>query len=265
MTWTKKICVVTGASSGIGKRTATDLAAAGATVCCTARREEPLRELVRSLPGEGHSFFTADVTDRSEMRALAAHVSSTYGRCDVLVNNAGFSRGREFLGLGSLDDIDAVMATNFFGAVNCTAHLLELLERSAPSNIVNVASVAGRFAFGNASAYCASKFALVGWSEAIRFDLASKGISVSLVEPGPVPTEGFAQEALVGHPLLKHALGSTEEVSAAIRDVVEGDKPQRVTPRWYYLFQIPKVVVPGLFRFGVGKVATPRVPKEEKD
>jgi NAD(P)-dependent dehydrogenase (short-subunit alcohol dehydrogenase family) len=264
MEWNGKVCVVTGASSGIGKQTALDLAEAGATVCCVARRTAELDAIVRSLPGSGHTAFRADVTDRSAMEALAQHVDSTYGRCDVLVNNAGFSRGREFQGIESLEDIDAVMETNFFGVVNCTSYLLDLLERSAPSNVVNVASVAGRFSFGNASAYCASKFAVVGWSESIRIDLASRGVSVSLVEPGPIPTEGFTQEALVDHPVLRFALGSTEGVSAAIRNAVEGDKPQRVTPRWYYLLQIPKVVAPRLFRLGAAKVASPRVPKERK-
>lgn len=198
------------------------------------------------------------------MKALAEHVKTTYGRCDVLINNAGFSRGRDFQGLDSLADTDAVMATNFFGVVNCTAYLLELLEASAPSNVVNVASVAGRFAFGNASAYCASKFAVVGWSESVAVDLTKRGITVSLVEPGPIPTEGFAQEALVGHPVLKYSLGTTEGVSAAIMDAVEGNKAQRVTPRWYYLLQIPRVIAPRLFRFGAAKVATPRVPKDQK-
>ena len=258
------MCVITGASSGIGKQTVVDLAAAGAQVCCVARRQEVLDELVGTLPGSGHTAFSADVTDRDEVKALADHVETTYGRCDVLVNNAGFSRGRDFKGLDSLADTDAVMGTNFFGVVNCTAYLLDLLEASAPSNVVNVASVAGRFAFGNASAYCASKFAVVGWSESVAVDLAKRGISVSLVEPGPIPTEGFAQEALVEHPVLKYSLGSTEGVSAAIMDAVEGNKAQRVTPRWYYLLQIPRVIAPRLFRLGAAKVATPRVPKEQK-
>ena len=264
MEWKGKVCVVTGASSGIGRQTVIDLADTGAIVCCVARRQEQLDELVGGLPGTGHTAFAADVTDRAAVEALSKHVEAIYGRCDVLVNNAGFSRGREFKGVDSLEDVDAVMATNFFGVVNCTSYMLDLLERSAPSNVVNVASVAGRFSFGNASAYCASKFAVVGWSEAVRVDLASKGVTVSLVEPGPIPTEGFAQEALVDHPVLKYSLGTTKGVSAAIRDAVEGDKAQRVTPRWYYLLQLPKIVAPGIYRRGIAKVATPRVPKEQK-
>ncbi len=140
------------------------------------------------------------------------------------------------------------MATNFFGAAYCSAALLPLLERSAPSHVVNVASVAGRLALAGSSAYCASKFAVVGWSESLYFDLAPKGITVSLVEPGPIPTEGFPQTALLDNRLLRLAVGSAEDVSRAIRSAIASNKMQRVVPRWYYALQIPRLVCPPLYR-----------------
>lgn len=247
-----KVCVVTGASSGIGRQTAVDLAAAGAVVCAAARREPELVDLVGALGGAaaGHSYFVCDVSDRARVAALADHVSTTYGRCDALVNNAGFSTGDRPFGTdeGDIDDLHATMATNFFGAAYCTDAFLPLLERSAPSHIVNVASVAGRLALAGSSAYCASKFAVVGWSESLYFDLAPRGITVSLVEPGPIPTEGFPQTALLNSALLRFAVGSTADVSKAIRHCIESNKMQRVVPRWYYALQIPRLIFPPLYR-----------------
>lgn len=265
MDLTGKVVVLTGASSGIGRKTAVDLAGDGAKVCLIARREGLLRTLADELGGEaaGHSYFVADVSDIDQVKGAAAHVERTYGRCDVLINNAGFSRGGYFEGLGSLDAVRACIETNYLGAVNCVAAFLELLEKSAPARIVNVASMAGRLTFPRSSAYVASKFALVGWSESVRFDLEPRGITVSLIEPGPIPTEGFPQETLVGHPVLRYALGTQAGVSSAIRRSAGGGKAQRVIPRWYYLLQFPRVVAPPLYRFLAKRLATPHVVERD--
>ncbi|MGH2786900.1 MAG: SDR family NAD(P)-dependent oxidoreductase [Actinomycetota bacterium] len=247
--WHDRVCVVTGASSGIGNRLARDLARSGATVCAVARRSDRLEELVGELDPGRHSFVTADVAERDDVRTLRDHVESTYGRCDVLVNNAGVAGESDFDGPAALADLERVMAVNFFGAAYCTAELLELLAASAPSHVVNIASVAGKLTWGGASAYCASKFALVGWSESLYFELARKGVHVGVVEPGPVPTEGFPQRDLKGDPWLRYAMTSDAGVSAAIRRVVERGKMERVVPRWYYLLQVPRLLVPPVYRF----------------
>jgi NAD(P)-dependent dehydrogenase (short-subunit alcohol dehydrogenase family) len=249
-----KVVVVTGASSGIGRRAALDLASEGAAVCAVARREARLRALIAELPGSRHSCFVADVSDLEQVQALARHVETVHGRCDVLVNNAGFSVGGAFQGEASLPDVERVLATNFFGTVYCTALLLPLLESSAPSVVVNVASMAGRLAYPASSAYVASKFAVVGWSESAAFDLKKRGVHLGLVEPGPIPTEGFPQDRLVGHPIMKHLLGSEEDVSQAIHDVIFKHKHERVVPRWYYLLQIPRLLAPRLARFFATRV-----------
>lgn len=255
-----KVCVVTGASSGIGRQTAVDLARAGARVCVAARREERLQELVGDIGGEaaGHSYAVTDVSDREEVRALADHVRSSYGRCDVLVNNAGISAERPFTYERGIEDAHRIMAVNFFGAVYCTGELLPLLIESAPSNIVNVSSMAGRIAAPGVSAYSASKFALSGWSESLHYELAGVGVCVSTVEPGFIPTEGFPQTELAGDRVLKHALGSSEDVSRAIRNAIEGRKMQRVVPRWYYALQVPRLLAPPVFRFGLTRLAAQR-------
>jgi uncharacterized protein len=249
-----KVCVVTGASSGIGRRTALDLAREGATLCVAARREERLQALVDEMGGEPHSYVPTDVSEREQVAHMAAHVRDTYARCDVLVNNAGFSGRRAFDGPAALNELQRVMATNFFGAAYCTAELLDLLVSSAPSHVVNVASMSGRIATPRVSAYCASKFALVGWSESLQPELAARGVFLSSVEPGFIPTEGFPQTALRKDRLLRHLLGSEEEVSGAIRDAIRGRKPQRVVPRWYYLFQVPRLLTPRIYRVVASRV-----------
>jgi uncharacterized protein len=251
------VCVITGASSGIGRRTALHLAAAGAVVCAAARREERLQSLIAECGGGGggHSYVVTDVSERDQVRRLASHVEGTYGRCDVLINNAGFGGDHTPLqDPGAISDLEAVMATNFFGAVYCTAELLPMLEAAAPSTIVNVASIAGRIAVGGTSAYNASKFALVGWSEALHYELASRGVYVSLVEPGLIPTEGFPQRELVGNPLLRLVLGTQEQVSGAILEAIVHRRIERTVPRWYYLARVPRLLTPRLYRYALRKV-----------
>ena len=254
--WHGKVCVITGSSSGIGARLARDLARLEARVCVVARREERLANLLSDMGGAtaGHSMFVADVSSRDEVRSLARHVSESFGRCDVLVNNAGVGGERRFDADGALDDLHRVMGTNFFGAAFCTGELLELLVASAPSAVVNVASIAGRLTLGGASAYCASKFALVGWSDSLYYELAQKGVHVGVIEPGPLPTEGFPQRALINDRLLKYTLTDDAEVSAAIRKMVEHRKPERTVPRFYYLLQVPRLLAPPLYRIAQRKV-----------
>lgn len=251
MQLTGSVCVVTGASSGIGRRTALALAHRGARVCVVARRRERLDELLIELGGrsEGHSLVVCDVADRAQVRDLAEHVAATYERCDVLVNNAGYSDDGTFEGPGDIERLERVMAVNFYGTVYCTGELLPLIVESAPSSIVNVSSMAGRLGLGGNASYCASKFAVCGFSESLHIDLAGRDVCVSLIEPGFIPTEGFPHADLQNNSLMRHALGTVEGVSAAIIDAIENRKMERVVPRWYHLLQLPRVVLPPVHRW----------------
>ena len=256
MQLTGGVCVVTGASSGIGRRTAADLAGRGARVCLVARRRELLDDLLAELGGSsrGHSVFVCDVADREQVRDLAEHVRGTYGRCDVLVNCAGYSDSGVFGGPGDIGRLERVMAVNFFGTVYCTGELLPLIEKSTPSSIVNVSSMAGRLGLGGSAPYCASKFAVCGFTESLHFDLSGRGVCVSLIEPGLVPTEGFPHTGARKSSVMRHALGTVEDVSVAIIDAITNRRMERVTPRWYHLLQLPRVVLPPLHRWAATKL-----------
>jgi uncharacterized protein len=251
-----RVCVVTGASSGIGRGAAGTFAANGARVCLVARRKPRLEQVLAEIGGEGagHSLFVCDVSQRDQVAALADFVRSTYDRCDVLVNNAGYSTDGTFEGPGDVERFEQVMAVNFYGTLFCTGELLPVLIESAPSNIVNVASMAGRLGLAGNSSYCASKFAMVGLSESLHIDLAPRGVCVSLIEPGLIPTEGFPQSERVAHPVMKHALGTIEDVTEAILDAVVNRKMERVVPRWYYLLQVPRLLAPPLYRWAGRKL-----------
>lgn len=253
MDFRDKVCVVTGASSGIGERVARDLAAAGARVCAAARREDRLRTLIAELGGGRHTYKVTDVSDRAQVTDLARFVAGTYRRCDILINNAGISSEGGFEGPEAIAGLEKVMRTNYLGTVWCTAEFLELLVASAPSHVVNIASIAGRLA-GGSPAYVSSKFALVGWTESMHFHLAPKGVHFSSVEPGIIPTEGFPATAIESHPILRFTTGTTQQVSRAIFDAIEHRRIQRTVPRWYYLLQVARITMPPVYRFVARKI-----------
>jgi NAD(P)-dependent dehydrogenase (short-subunit alcohol dehydrogenase family) len=179
--------------------------------------------------------IVCDVTDRASVAQLARSVARDEGACHVLVNNAGIGARIPFDGPEALAALDRVMAVNFFGAANMTAELLALLELSAPSAIVNVSSVAGRVGLPAAPMYCASKFALGGFSEALRSSLHERGIHVATVEPGPVVTPGWAHERLARSPLRRLLVADVDAVGRAVVRAAERRRgaPVRVVPRVY--------------------------------
>jgi NAD(P)-dependent dehydrogenase (short-subunit alcohol dehydrogenase family) len=227
-----KVVVVTGASSGIGEATARRLAQAGVTVVAVARRLERLEALARELDGAPGRVvpYAADVADTAAVDALAAWVDTEFGACHALINNAGVGGG-SFDGRDDLDDTLRTLDINLLGTFRCLAAFADLLERSAPSRVVNVASVAGKLGIGPAG-YAASKFGVVGLSEALNLSWASRGITVTQLNPGFIRTEGFRQEHLMGGPL-EQLVGVPEDVAEAIVEVLRSGAPERTVPRWY--------------------------------
>ena len=185
-----KVVVVTGASSGIGEATARALAAEGATLVVTARREDRLTGLASHIRDEGGKCvpLRLDVTDEAQVKAMAVRVEQELGRIHILINNAGVM----LLGpVGGADTEDwrRMVNTNILGLMYCTHALLPLMQRQASGHIVNISSVAGRTARAGAAVYNATKWAVGAFSEALRQEVYKHGIRVTIIEPGAVATE----------------------------------------------------------------------------
>jgi NAD(P)-dependent dehydrogenase (short-subunit alcohol dehydrogenase family) len=230
LTLTGKIAVLTGASSGIGEAAARSLATAGMTVVAVARRADRLEALADAVPGV-HARV-ADVTRDADVARLAESVRDEFGACHVLVNNAGISGDNRFESWEDRESVMAIMDVNFFGAVRCMAAFVELLTDSAPARVINVASMAGKLAVGE-PAYSASKFALVGFTEALGADWERRGITLTQLNPGFIRTEGFPQTELLANPATARLVGDAGMVADAIVEVARSGARERTVPRWY--------------------------------
>jgi NAD(P)-dependent dehydrogenase (short-subunit alcohol dehydrogenase family) len=222
------VAVVTGASSGIGEATALRLARSGMTVVAAARRLDRLEALAARQGGIVPA--QVDVGDTASVDALAESVRADHGACHVLVNNAGIGGG-PFRGRDDLEDALRTIDVNLNGVLRCTAAFADLLFASAPARVINVASVAGKVGIGPAG-YAASKFGVVGMSEALSLSWASRGVTVCQLNPGFIETEGFPQEQIKRSPL-RPLLGSPDDVAEAIEDAIRTGQAERTVPRFY--------------------------------
>src|SRR5690625_1250389 len=160
------VIVITGASSGIGRATALACARQGATVVVSARKVQALETLAAQCEhAGGHALaISADVNDQDALDALARETVTNFGRIDVWLNNAGVTAAGRFEALPP-DVFRQVMETNFFGTVNGTRAVLPYFREQGSGNLINIASVQARIGASHFSAYCASKFAVVGFTE----------------------------------------------------------------------------------------------------
>jgi clavulanate-9-aldehyde reducatase len=185
-----KAVAITGASSGIGEATALALAKAGASVALGARRKDRIDALAARIEDEGGTAvpLEVDVADESQARAFVETAHERLGRLDSLVNNAGVML------LGPVEQADSeqwrtMINVNVLGLLYCTSAALPIMREQGGGDIVNVSSVAGRFARAGNAVYAATKFAVGAFSEGLRNEVTEAGIRVTLIEPGMVDTE----------------------------------------------------------------------------
>ncbi|HWT97564.1 MAG TPA: oxidoreductase [Terriglobales bacterium] len=192
----KPVALITGASSGMGKDMAIRLISAGYTVYGAARRVERMAEIVAA----GGKAVSMDVTDDASMIATVDHIVADEGRIDVLVNNAGYGQ------YGAAEDVPIElgrrqMEVNLIGAARLTQLCLPHMRARKFGKILNITSMGGKFAMPLGSWYHASKFALEGFSDALRNEVRPFGIDVIVIEPGGVESEwsGIAAEEAARH------------------------------------------------------------------
>jgi len=242
------VAVVTGASAGIGEATAVAFARRGATVVLAARRKERLEELADRIDRAGGRALAlrCDVTDPEQLVRLEAVVREACGGTDVLVNNAGVPGGGPFEDL-TYEQIEAIVRVNLLGVAFGTRAFLPGMLARGRGHVVNVASLAGRFAGPGAAVYTATKHAVVALSESLNYETEDRGVLVTAVNPGFVSTEGFPQDHLDPRLVLP-----VERVAGAIVRVVRGSiAPEYSVPRWLAPFQAFRVLTPPLYRWGM--------------
>ncbi|WP_209404120.1 SDR family oxidoreductase [Pseudozobellia sp. WGM2] len=186
-----KVVIITGASSGIGEATATKLAALGAKVVLTARREEKLNEIKKKIEDKGGVALaiTADVTKKDDFKTLTENTLSKFGRIDAIVNNAGLMP-LSYIKKLKTDEWETMVDVNIKGVLNGVAAVLPTMMDQKSGHIINISSSAAHRYFPGGSVYCATKAAVKMFSEGLRQELAPKyGINVTSIEPGLVDTE----------------------------------------------------------------------------
>jgi len=192
------VAVVTGAGSGIGRALAQKLALAGSALALADVDESGLKETAASLAKKTAEVTThvLDVSDENAVRALAEDVVARHGRVTLLINNAGVALLGTFAEI-SLDDFRWLMNINFWGTVYGVKYFLPVLKQQPRAQIVNLSSVFGLIAPAGQSAYCASKFAVRGFTECLRHELGGSNVSVTSVHPGGIAT-AIARRARLG-------------------------------------------------------------------
>jgi 3-oxoacyl-[acyl-carrier protein] reductase len=221
-----KVAVITGASRGIGQATAVTLAQAGASVVATARTAAELSELVERLEHMGSPALgvAADLRHEEEVERLRVAALERFGRVDILVNNAGVGK---YGPLGSLSaaDYDWMMDTNMRSSFLCTAAFLPGMLERRQGWIVFVASVAGLKGLPDETVYCATKFAQVGFAQALDYETREQGVKVSVVAPGGVATSfAFGTGRTEDDPRLDGMMAAQDVAEAVLFALTQPEK-----------------------------------------
>jgi short-subunit dehydrogenase len=249
MSFENQIVLITGASSGIGRCLAIDFAKAGAVVIGCGRSRDRLDSMLEEIRPVSRSSMAipCDVGTREHVQSMVTKVLEEFGNIDILINNAGIGMRKPFVET-SLETVEEIMRTNYLGMIYCIHAVLPSMMVRRSGHIVNVSSIAGIAGFLNIGAYCASKFAINGFSESLYYELKPYGIHVSVICPGPVRT-GF-NRAFAGKPPQspRWLMVEPEFISRAVLRAIEAKRFQVVPPRYLAFLCWIKQALPGPFR-----------------
>lgn len=204
-TLNEKVVLITGASSGLGEQVAYEAASRGAVVIVTARREARLiavREKCKQLSGTHAFSHVLDVGDRLQVSEVLREIIDQVGDVDVLVNNAGFGLFEQALDTPQ-SVTEEMFSVNVLGLIQITQKVAAEMQKRRQGHIINIASQAGKMATPKSAVYAATKFAVRGYSNALRLELKPFGVYVTTVNPGPIATEFFGKADTDGSYLAK--------------------------------------------------------------
>ena len=242
---------MTGASSGVGRGLAARFAREGArAVALVARREAQLAEVAREVEALGARALVlpCDVADRSAVFAAAQRAIAELGAVDILVNNAGYGHHRTFLEW-DLDDMERMLRVNFLGTLYWTKALLPQMVERRQGWIVFVASVGGKLGVPEESAYAASKFAMVGFAEALSLEVEDAGVQLLTVCPGTVRTGFFDAEALARMaPVSRRIMIEPEVLIDEIMKALARGKREITVPWFLAPAYVVRAIAPGILR-----------------
>src|ERR1700677_3040213 len=227
-----RTAVITGASSGIGREVARTMAVFGARVALLARRQSELDRLADEIAyGGGIALpIPCDVTKPVQLRSAADYVLDEFGAADIVVNSAGVALPDRILD-ARMEDLRTMMEANYFGAVEVIRAFLPVMLSTRFGNIVNIGSTAGVRGDETLAGYCASKFALAGYTEALRLELFGTGVTASLVRPGPVDTPMLqnrhwqSRAALLGNVIVPVTWVASAVITAVVYRLAQVDVP----------------------------------------
>lgn len=253
-----KNIVITGASGGIGAEVAKLCADQGANLVLLARTMDKLQKLKHDLEGNSHAkvdIFQLDVSDTDKVKEIFTQVLETIQHVDILVNNAGFGIFRT-AHEATIEEIKGMFSVNVVGLMACTSMVLPGMRKRRSGHIINIASQAGKIATPKSSVYSATKHAVLGYTNALRMELADDNVHVTAVNPGPIATNFFtiADEKGTYVQNVQRFMLQPEYVAKKIVNAMH-TRPREVNlPRWMNMGSVIHTLFPSLFE-RIGKRA----------
>tara|TARA_B100001142_G_scaffold127570_1_gene129447 strand:+ start:22 stop:822 length:801 start_codon:yes stop_codon:yes gene_type:complete len=231
MDFKNKVVLITGASSGIGKQTAIEFAKLGSNIILVARTKNKLEQVENQLKQFNVTTLVCpcDVSKKEQVENMSKIVLKKFNSVDILINNAGFAIYGSVFDL-SIDEIESQMETNYFGMIYCTKLFLPLMIKQKSGHIVNVASVAASFGLPGIASYCASKFAMLGFSEGLKHEISGTGVGITVVSPIMVKTEFFDHPSFEKMPKYSPTSLNPKTVAKAIVKAANSSRLEIITP-----------------------------------
>jgi uncharacterized protein len=227
MKFKDQIIAITGASSGIGEQSAVDFSYNGAkTVILISRNIMKLNQVKKKLnPDCNVEIYTCDISNKKMVYDIGQNIIEKMGTIDILVNNAGIGIYGKVIDQ-TIEDIEKVTTTNYLGMIYLTKLFLPSMIKNKRGHIVNVASLAASFGIPCMAAYCGSKFAMLGFSESLSYELKNTNVGVTVVSPIAVKTNFFDNESFKGK--MPHKLGYVLEPKTVSKAILKAAYSKRI-------------------------------------